>query len=133
MKRLKNKKLLDQGLKGKLLLSLVLALTAASLLVGSALTASNTVPNTVAGDGAGNVSGYTISGTAYDLDIVDPSKINGISFAISPIATTSVKIKMNTTGNFYTCVNTSGQVYCATTSPQLTVAAANTYRVIAIG
>lgn len=115
------------------MMSLALAAFGVTMLAGSAFTASNTVPNATAGDGAGTVSGYTVTGTQYTLNSTDPSKVDGVGFTLSPATASSVKIKAQATGSYYTCTNTSGSVYCATTSPQMTVAASDTFRVIAVG
>ncbi len=114
---------------------LVALATTLALAVGaigsSALTASNTVPNSVAGDGAGAVSGFTVSGKSFVLNTTDPSKIDSVTFNMTPTTATTVKAQFVTAGSFYNCSNVAGSVSCATTSPQLTVSAANTLRVLA--
>ena len=68
----------------KLFIIVVVAL----ILATSAYTfaASNTVPGTVAGEGAGAVSGYTVSAIAYTLGAT-PSNIASVAFTLSGPAT----------------------------------------------
>lgn len=99
-----------------------------------AFAASNTVPATRAGDGSGAISGYTASSVAYTLNSSDPSKIDKVSFTLSPTSTTTVKVKLVASGSdWYSCTNTAGSVECTTTSPQATVAAADQLQVVAVG
>ena len=56
----------------RLLLVIVLVVLAAT--GAYVFTASNTVPNTNAGSGSGTISGYTISGVAYNLNSSNPEQ-----------------------------------------------------------
>lgn len=72
-----------------------------------AFAASNTVPTSRAGDGAGAISGYTVSAVAYTLDPVDPSLLDAVSFTLDAAATT-VKIKLVAAGStWYNCTNSA--------------------------
>ncbi|NWG35169.1 MAG: hypothetical protein HXY42_12055 [Chloroflexi bacterium] len=96
-----------------------------------AFAATNTVPGTYAGEGAGTVSGYTVTNVVYNLNATNASNIDSVSFTLNAAAST-VKVRLVTTGSFYNCTNTSGFNWnCNTTSPQATVAAADELRVIA--
>jgi hypothetical protein len=96
-----------------------------------AFAATNTVPGTYAGEGAGAVSGYTVTNVVYNLNATNASNIDSVSFTLNAAAST-VKVRLVTTGSFYNCTNTSGFNWnCNTTSPQATVAAADELRVIA--
>ncbi|MEW6285043.1 MAG: hypothetical protein AB1509_02345 [Chloroflexota bacterium] len=96
-----------------------------------AFAATNTVPGTYAGEGAGTVSGYTVTNVVYNLNATNASNIDSVSFTLNAPASI-VKVRLVTTGSFYTCTNTSGFNWtCNTTSPQATVAAADELRVIA--
>jgi archaellin len=96
-----------------------------------AFAASNTVPSTYAGEGASVTSGYTVSNVVYNLNATTPSNIDSVAFTLNAAAT-NVKIRLVTTGSYYSCTNSSGFNWsCNTTSPQATVAAANELRVIA--
>jgi len=96
-----------------------------------AFAATNTVPGTSAGEGAGVVSGYTVTNVQYNLNAITASNIDTVTFTLNAAATT-VKVRLVTTGSYYTCSNTSGNNWsCGTTSPQVTVTAANELRVIA--
>ncbi len=105
-----------------------------------AFTASNTVPATVAGQGAGVVSGYTVSGIHYALSATTPGNIDSLTFTISPVvpSTSSGKVvvqaALSTGGpNTYTCnTDSSGAtVTCTTTSPLLTAATLTSLTVVA--
>lgn len=73
----------------RLLMVGALGLVAAAT-VGYANT--NTVPGSNAGDGAGAISGYTVSNVHYTLDATTPSNATSVSFNTSPVLTgTSTK------------------------------------------
>lgn len=96
-----------------------------------AFAATNTVPGTYAGEGAGTVSGYTVTNVVYNLNAATASNIDSVTFTLNAAAST-VKVRLDTTGSYYSCTNTSGNNWsCATTAPQATVAAADELRVIA--
>ena len=118
------------GIKG-----LLGAATAVAVVAGGsyAFTASNTVPSTQAGQGSGTVSGYTVTSVGYTLNGSNPSNIDAVTFTISPATATTVKAQLVAAGTWYSCVNTTGSVSCATTSPQMTVATAATLNVVATG
>ncbi|HZR96996.1 MAG TPA: hypothetical protein VFA56_14970 [Gaiellaceae bacterium] len=106
---------------------LVLAATGAYV-----FTASNTVPNTNAGSGSGSITGYTISGVAYNLNATNPNNIDTVTFTIAPTAASTVKIQLVTGGTWYDCTNTAGSVSCDTTAgTQATVSPANQLTVVA--
>ncbi|PWB72171.1 MAG: hypothetical protein C3F07_12430 [Anaerolineales bacterium] len=101
------------------------------MLATYAFAASNTVPATYAGEGASVTSGYTVTDVVYTLNATNPSNIDSVTFTLNAPATT-VKARLVTTGSYYACSNTSGTTWnCSTTSPQVTVAAANELRIIA--
>lgn len=99
-----------------------------------AFAASNTVPATRAGEGYSTTAGYTISAVVYNLNATTPSNIDSVTFTLNAAAS-SVKIRLVTTGSYYSCASTNAPANtawsCNTTSPQATVAAADELRVIA--
>lgn len=96
-----------------------------------AFAASNTVPASYAGEGSSVTSGYTISSVVYNLNATTASNVDSVAFTLNAAATT-VKVRLVTTGSYYSCTNTSGNNWsCATTAPQVTVAAADEFRVVA--
>lgn len=97
-----------------------------------AFTASNTVPATQAGSGNNTISGYTATSVAYTLNATTPTNIDSVAFTISPTTTSAVKVQLAAAGSWYSCVNTSGSVTCATTAPQATVVAATQLTVVAV-
>jgi hypothetical protein len=114
----------------RLLLVIVLVVLAAT--GAYVFTASNTVPNTNAGSGSGTISGYTISGVAYNLNSSNPNNIDSVAFTIAPTTAGTVKIQVVNGGAWYSCTNTAGSVSCDTTvGTQATVAPANQLTVVA--
>lgn len=100
---------------------------------GYAFTAANTVPATKAGDGAGAISGYTVSGVSYSLNATNPSNIDSVAFSVNttPPAGSKMKVKLVASGStWYNCTNVATALTCATTSPQATVASADELRVV---
>lgn len=96
-----------------------------------AFAATNTVPVTYAGEGASVTSGYTVTNVVYNLNATTPSNIDTVTFTLNAAAST-VRIRLVTTGSYYSCTNTAGFNWsCTTTAPQATVAAADELRVIA--
>jgi hypothetical protein len=112
----------------KLFIVVVIALIFATS--AYAFAAANTVPGTVAGEGAGAISGYTVTAVVYTLNATTPSNIDSVAFTLSGAATT-VKASL-VPGTFYTCSVVSGNNWsCNTTSPQATVSAATNLDIIA--
>jgi hypothetical protein len=112
----------------KLFIVVVVALVFATS--AYAFAAANIVPGTVAGEGAGAVSGYTVTAVAYNLDATTPSNIDSVTFTLSGPATT-VKASL-VAGTFYNCTLVSGNNWsCTTTAPQATVSAATSLDIIA--
>lgn len=111
---------------------MVAALAAAGSVAGGAYvyTAGNTVPASNAGFGSGSINPYIVSSVTYTLNASDPTKIDQVAFTINP-TTGTVKAQLATGGAWYACTNSAGSVTCNTTSPQLTVASANTLTVVA--
>lgn len=72
----------------------------------SAFAAANVVPETGAGQGAGTISGYTVTNVTYGLN-TDPTVVDSVSFDLAATSgagtPTTVKVRVVTTGNWYTC------------------------------
>ena len=99
----------------------------------SGFAAANTVPTSKGGDGAGTISGYTVSNIKYNLNSSDPRNIDSVTFDVdtAPAATATKKIKLVAAGStWYTCTNVTTAFTCNTTSPQATVAASDELRVV---
>jgi hypothetical protein len=97
-----------------------------------AFAASNTgIPNQKAGDGAGTITGYAISGVAYTL-AANPQQIASVTFNLNADATT-VKIKLVAAGStWYDCTVThSGLFPASCTTAGATVVSADELRVVA--
>ncbi|MDW8008479.1 MAG: hypothetical protein RMK67_02810 [Chloroflexota bacterium] len=73
-----------------------------------AFAATNTVPATRAGNGAGNISGYTVSNVTYNLDSTNPENLASVEFDLDAAAKT-VKVRLQSTGgNWYNCTDADG-------------------------
>lgn len=99
----------------------------------SGFAAANTVPASKAGDGAGAISGYTVSNIKYNLNASDPRNLDSVTFDVdvAPPAGATKKIKLVAAGaTWYTCTNVGVAFTCATTAPQATVAPADELRVV---
>ena len=112
----------------KLFIIVVVALILATS--AYAFAAANTVPGTVAGEGAGAVSGYTVSAIAYTLGAT-PSNIASVAFTLSGPATAVQASLTGSSGPFYTCTGGPTNWTCATTAPQATVTNATSLDIIA--
>lgn len=127
----------------------VIAAIAVFAVGGAAFTAANTVPTTSAGDGAGAVSGYTITSIVYVLNGTTPSDIDTITLtATADNSNTnnpgSMFIRPDSTGSeYYTCTRVGGtapahDLSCdvtptnATSNVQLTVLAVDSLQVIVV-
>jgi len=110
---------------------IVVVLVVLSAIGAYVFAATNTVPATQAGAGSAAISGYTVSNVAYTLNS-DPTKIDAVTFTISPAAAGTVKAQLVSGGTWYDCTNSSGSVSCDTTvGTQATVAPSNQLSVVA--
>lgn len=113
--------------------TLGLGLAATVLAAGAyAYTAQNTVPDTRAGDGAGTITGYDVTGVEYTLNATDPSVIDAVSFTTDAPATT-VKAKVVSAETSYAdCTSADDTTWtCDLTATSPAVAAADELTVIA--
>lgn len=84
----------------------VAAIAAALAMV--AFAATNTVPATRAGNGSGQISGYTISNVTYNLDSTNPENLASVEFDLDAAAKT-VKVRLQSSGgNWYSCTDADG-------------------------
>jgi hypothetical protein len=102
--------------------------------------AANTVPVTGAGDGAGDISGYTVANVDYNLDTTNPANIASVALTltpnpvggVSPGAPRDVRIKLTSTGTTYATCTGSGFSWSCTMPANTTVLSANQLTVIAV-
>ena len=83
-----------------------------------------------AGEGAGTISGYSVTNIKYTLDNNDPANITGVEFALSPDTATTVKAKVTGMASWGTCTDAGTTWQCvvsgdAQAAVQLKVAAAD--------
>lgn len=105
----------------------------ASLMATSALTASNVVPASQAGDGAGAITGYTVSAVNYDLNATNPQNIDTVTFTLdsTPAAGSEIEIRLDASSStWYSCTNVAADVSCTTTGAA--VVDADELRVVAV-
>src|SRR5207249_9866961 len=60
----------------------------------SGFAAANTVPTTKGGDGAGTISGYTVSNIKYNLNASDPRNIDSVTFDVDAAPPTGATKKL---------------------------------------
>ncbi|MBK6792083.1 MAG: hypothetical protein IPG80_05960 [Anaerolineales bacterium] len=96
-----------------------------------AFAAANVVPDTKAGEGLGDVTGYTVTDVAYTLNAADPSKLDSVAFDLGAAALAGqVKVQLVASGTWYGCTLDTGTVWeCTTTG--LDVSTINQLRVVA--
>jgi hypothetical protein len=109
----------------------VLAIAAALGVGVYAFTATNTVPDSKAGSGSGNITGYTVSAVAYQLNATTPTNIDTMTFTLDSSAAT-VKAKVVSGSSTYTnCSVASGVNVTCDFSPDIAVTSADQLSVIA--
>ncbi len=106
------------------------AVVAAVGIGGLAFTASNTVPASKAGDGSGDVTGYTISSVHYSLNSTDPATIDSVGFNLNSTPASGSTIKVKVDGSWYSCTNTVAAVTCDTSSGPPSVASTASLQVV---
>jgi hypothetical protein len=96
----------------------------------NAFAAANTVPESKAGDGSGDVSGFTVSAVHYGLG-ANPTEIDSVTFTLDsePVSGSTIKIRLVSSGStWYTCTNDTTEVTCVTTGA--TVSPSNSLEVV---
>jgi len=119
----------------KLVLVVIVAVLVA---VGFAYAAANTVPVTGAGDGQAMISGYTVSDVHYTLKQNDPTRIDELSFKLTPNSTNpnpaNVRITFNNSNNWSTCNQGNGNnasTWTCNFTGNVDVVSVNNLRVVA--
>jgi len=64
------------------------------------------------GEGAAQISGYTISNVHYTLDSNNSTELASVSFAIAPASAKTVQIRLNPNGTWYTCTAAGNAARC---------------------
>jgi hypothetical protein len=114
-------------------IAVVLVVIGLSALI-TAMTAANTVPTAKVGDGAGAISGYTVSAVDYNLNATNPQNIDSVTFTLdaAPAGGATVKIKLVAAGSTWFSCTMSGTpaVNASCTTSGATVAAADQLNVV---
>lgn len=92
-----------------------------------AFAAANTVDDSYAGDGEGDITGYTVSGITYTTS---DGNITGVSFTLSADAKV-VEAAIND-GTLVTCTGATTSWTCDFSGNPVTVLEAETLRVVAV-
>jgi len=96
-----------------------------------AFASSSTLSPGSRGEGAGGISGYTVTNIAYQFN-TDPTRIDQVMFTLDSNAVT-VKIKLNdAVSTWYSCAPVTGKDWSCQTDGA-TTQAASTLRVFAAG
>ncbi len=107
------------------------AVLASVLVAGTyAYTAANTVPGSKAGDGSGTVTGYVVSAIHYNLNATTLTNVDSVTFTLDSTPDAGSTIDAQVNANWYSCTNVATAVTCPTTSPQATVLATTSLRVL---
>ena len=111
--------------------TLGIGLAATVLAAGAyAYTATNTVQLSRAGDGAGDISGYVVTGVQYTLDATDPTLIDKVAFSLDAPAST-VKATTNNGTAYADCTNTTGNDWQCDFATNLPMSGATSLAVVA--
>jgi hypothetical protein len=115
-----------------------MALFAIIAMAGFGFAAANTVPESGAGDGEGDISGYTVSNIDYTLSSADPSVISAVSFDLDATdgagqpETVKITLVEDSTA-FSDCTYQSGDgPWLFSCNTNVAVATADELRVIAV-
>jgi hypothetical protein len=110
---------------------IVIAVAAALALSTYAFTAANVVPGTKAGQGAGTVTGYTVTNVAYTL-ASNPANIDSVAFTLDSAAGNVSAKLVSSSGTYTACTVSGGTNVTCDFSPDVSVLAANELSVIAV-
>ncbi len=117
---------------------ILVVLVAVLVAVGFAYAAANTVPVTGAGDGQAVISGYTVSEVKYVLMQNDPTRVDKVTFKLTPNAgnpnPNKVEIQLVSGGTWYSCSGTDGSsfsTWSCNMPGNVDVSAINNLRVVA--
>jgi hypothetical protein len=114
-----------------------LVILALALLLGTtsyAFAASNTVPETGAGDGAGKISGYTAGSIHYNLNTSDPSKVDSVSFTLTPTESAGApnNVRAAIDSNWANSCTLAGSTWTCSFSTAVSVAPTSSLRIVAV-
>lgn len=112
----------------RLLAALAIGLAIAGTVLG--LAATNVVPDSSAGDGSGNVTGYTVSNITYTLNSANPQQVDKVSFQLSPSGAQTVKASVDNGSTWASC-SLSGSTWTCDFTPDAAVQPITSLRVVA--
>ncbi len=104
------------------------AIIAALAVAAFGFAASNTVNDSKAGDGTGNVSGYTISNIDYNLNSSNPANIDSVEFDLDAAAE---DVYVSHDGTTWTSCTVSGTHATCDFNPDIPVQPLTQLRVVA--
>ena len=109
---------------------LVIALAAVVTVTIPAWTGDSAVGSSLAGDGEGDVSGFTVSDIDYHL-AADPGRLESVTFRLDPAPNPDGSVRVVLADHTYDCAIDGAVATCHTADPPLTVADITSFRVIA--
>ncbi len=95
--------------------------------------AANVVPESGAGDGSGDISGYTVSNIEYTLNNANPANVDSVEFDLAPTAGAldATDVRVSVSGSAWsTCSPTGNHWTCTLTG--VTAAGAASLQVVAV-
>jgi hypothetical protein len=95
-----------------------------------AFAATNTVPDSKAGEGAGAISGYTVTNIVYTFDTANPSNLTNVAFDLDAPAA-NAKVSLAAAGTLQNCTSVSPFTHWTCTLTGVTVTSASSLRVVA--
>jgi len=106
----------------------VIALFAILAVSAFGFAASNTVPQSRAGDGSGDIAGFTVENIHYNINASDPALLSSVQFTLNP--------PLAVGGSVYATVDGTNWISCSATTPHtcpttVTVLSAEDLRVVA--
>lgn len=87
--------------------------------------------STLAGDGSGEVSGFTVSAIHYEPSAADPGILHRVTFRFDPTPGPGVSVRVVLAGHSFACAMDGAVAACETSSPAVAIADITSFRVIA--
>lgn len=110
--------------------AMLTAVVAVGTMAVPAFTDDTGLGSTSAGDGAGNVSGFTVSGIHFEPS-ADPGLLDHVTFRLDPTPGPGASVRVVLAEQQYPCVMGGSLATCATSSPSVAIADIAQLRVIA--
>ena len=110
--------------------ALLTAVVAVGTMAVPAFTDDTGLGSTSAGDGAGDVSGFTVSSIHYEPS-ADPGLLDHVTFRLDPAPGPDASVLVVLAEQEYPCVTGGSSATCDTSSPSVAIADVTQFRVVA--